>query len=1223
MAEASFPSPPAPLAAPAADGLPAVRLELRHGSARPTTHDVADVSFLIGSVPGCDLRLPGANLPPVLCLLSREPDGVTLRKLAPTQAVLVNARPVSSAPLADGDRLTIGPCELLVQVRLAPRGAVPIPQAPSPEPLNQLAEQIKELETDRVIWYRRREEMERECRELQEAAATAQSKLEEKERALALREQALAQRQRELDSSAGESNNLETVRQELDALRQRLYEHYRERRDRLAGLQEAVAKAAQNVQERKRQVDAEVSAFAAREAEVDARAADLERLGQRLTDEFTAREERCRQRELAVADLETQQKHIEDEHRLLERAQTQHRADLVRLDRREAQLDQRQKQLEARALEVDHRFEQLQRDSRELEEQARRLDEWHTKLQGDAERLALESQHARSDEVAQRAAALEGQQAVLATLRTRLERLREEVRRESQLLTEQRTRQEAAEQEIAQRLEEARRLREELEGERLFQEQERKRFEERNAALEETVVRTVRAQEALAADEARLREQTQDVEARTAALTEQTAVLEARAAQLTELQQRLDADRQALRERERTLAQTEEVRAALQAQLHRRGEELAVRQRSLSEIEKQHASTSAVYQQQLAEIEAARADLERARQQTDADCAAQRQALETAQAEMAIRERHLEAGRQKLAEAGASLAAQRKALAEERDRRAADQTAAAQFVEQSKAELEADRHEALALQRHLPELELRAREAVERLSTAKERLREHLAELHSYARQNQEDLEALRTQVEAEAEQVRQQRLTLHRARDEHRLAVTAFRQHIIDWQGQVGDMKRMLARGETRLERRRAEVDAQARDVDVTSARLAQQAQVLEDQQRQVAVRRTEIERHLEDMRQWYRSKLRELAIGADSAPPTEAPAAPAAEMPVEPASERNILALTGDVEAGDRQLGDLMRSLELVDADTLNALLIEARRQRRSLRQVLLAGNYLTLYQLALIEAGNVDALVLGPTRVIDRLRAGARETVYRVFDPRHGKECVLRHLSESAAAAPGHAEEFRQGFTAAAAIQHPHVVATLEVLDIGGRPAALQEYTAGLPSTDWPALAAVPGVWYRLLSQAAVGLHAAHQAGAIHGHIRPELVFLTGEGVVKLHGFGAPPWLLEPVATEDGLPAAIVWGEDASADLAALGAVALGWAAATRRKGTKTKPLPEALQAILLRLTADADDDRLLTAAALLEALDAAGNDVPPNAEAWDRLLHHVREHLPAEAALRQSA
>src|SRR5262249_13363761 len=39
--------------------LPAVSLELRTGSALPTTHEVHDVGFLVGTVPGCDLRLPG------------------------------------------------------------------------------------------------------------------------------------------------------------------------------------------------------------------------------------------------------------------------------------------------------------------------------------------------------------------------------------------------------------------------------------------------------------------------------------------------------------------------------------------------------------------------------------------------------------------------------------------------------------------------------------------------------------------------------------------------------------------------------------------------------------------------------------------------------------------------------------------------------------------------------------------------------------------------------------------------------------------------------------------------------------------------------------------------------------------------------------------------------------------------------------------------------------
>src|SRR5438128_8886337 len=123
-----------------------------------------------------------------------------------------------------------------------------------------------------------------------------------------------------------------------------------------------------------------------------------------------------------------------------------------------------------------------------------------------------------------------------------------------------------------------------------------------------------------------------------------------------------------------------------------------------------------------------------------------------------------------------------------------------------------------------------------------------------------------------------------------------------------------------------------------------------------------------------------------------------------------RDILSLTGAVDPPDQKLGDLLQSLGLVDADTLTALLVEARRQRRSLRQLLLAGGYLTLYQMALIEAGNLDALVLGPLRVIDRLCVTPRDAVYRVFDPRRGQEAVLRHLAESELAEPAHLDEFR---------------------------------------------------------------------------------------------------------------------------------------------------------------------------------------------------------------------
>jgi hypothetical protein len=387
--------------------------------------------------------------------------------------------------------------------------------------------------------------------------------------------------------------------------------------------------------------------------------------------------------------------------------------------------------------------------------------------------------------------------------------------------------------------------------------------------------------------------------------------------------------------------------------------------------------------------------------------------------------------------------------------------------------------------------------------------------------------------------------------------------------------------------------VEAKAQELAGASARLAEQADELRQERRQVARRRGEVDRHLADMREWYRRKLRELA-GLDAAEARDDGDGP------------GILALTGDVEPGDRQLGERLRELELIDSDTLAAILGEARRQRRSLRQVLLAGGYLTLYQLALIEAGDVDALVLGPVRVVDRLQATPREAVYRVFDPRRGGEALLRHLAESEMDDAVRPDEFRQQFLAAAAVRHPHLAATWELLEIAGRPAALQEWVDGLPGTEWPALAAAPGVWFRLLSQAALALQTAHAAGLAHGHLHAASFVLTAEGVLKLCGLGEPRWLAVPPPQEGG-------EATPAADLAALGHIAAGWA-------SSKKPLPGPLQGVLRRL--QGAEGGYAAAQELLDDLDRAGAAVPANAAAWERFVRLVREESAA-APLRQSA
>ncbi len=102
---------------------------------------------------------------------------------------------------------------------------------------------------------------------------------------------------------------------------------------------------------------------------------------------------------------------------------------------------------------------------------------------------------------------------------------------------------------------------------------------------------------------------------------------------------------------------------------------------------------------------------------------------------------------------------------------------------------------------------------------------------------------------------------SLNRAKAEHRLAVTAFRQQLIEWQGQVAEMKRTLSNSESRLDARQAAVDQAAKQVDATTQQLAEQAEQLRREREDVSARRTEMERHLADMREWYRKKLRELA--------------------------------------------------------------------------------------------------------------------------------------------------------------------------------------------------------------------------------------------------------------------------------------------------------------------------------------------------------------------------
>ena len=1166
---------PSPATAPERHDLPRVRLDVRSGSGRSISYEVATHEFLIGGAAGCDLRLPTPNIPPVICQLTRKPDGVFLRRIASGLPLLLNGTPLpanTTVGLAPDDRLTLAGVEIVVGMqetkyvspRLVPLDPYVAAATPPAEERRtsetelelrerELDARTQDLEADRVHWYRRKQEIEAE---LQGRAVAA----EERTRFAA-------------DS------------QELHRQRETFY--------------------------------SEREAFAHQQETFDAeQAAEAERLAT-WERNLTGREDQLTQREGEL--------HAARE--AFDFSRMQLAEDLFRHERRREELDTRERSLDTRTLELDARLEQLTREATEWEDTIRLAAAEQERLRTEAERLdrhklELDAQTARLSE---RSAQLEAQQGVLAVLRAKLDRTREEVEREATALTAARVREEASQVELRNRIREAEQLRAELGTVEENAALDRQRLDERDSLLAAGLEEIHQQREALASTELRLREREGDLDSRSAEFAQQAGTLKGHLSQSFDLQARLEADRVALREREAALAQAEDARQSLQEQLRKRAEELAARAKLLDEASRQLAADRAQAEQVLASTDTSRlaAESQIVALQQDVEVRAaevERQAAITAEREGALA-RQIE----KLKEVGQALAAERKSMAEARAKWDADRAAADEETRQAREELDLFRVRAATeietLRLQAPELDEQAHAALGRLNAAKDVLRGHLAELHAFAQKGREDLEAIRNQVRLESERLTEQGASLDRARGEHRLAVTEFRNQLVEWQSKVAEIKQALSRGESRLEARQAEVVHTARQTEVTSVQIAEQVELLRRERGEVVQKRTEMERHLADMREWYRKKLKELTAKGSSE----------SRLKIAELDESFPTLTLNELDPGDRQLGELLRSLELVDPETLANLWSEAGRQRRSLRQVLLASGAITLYQLALIEAGNVDGLMLGRFRVIDRLRVTPREALYRAFDPtrldsRSNGLFLLRHLSESEMDDATHPDEFRQRFTAAREAAHANLAGVVEVTEINGRPAALVEWLTGLFSADWPAHATHPGCWVRLMQMAAEGIAAAHRVGLTHGRLTSDSFVLTVSGTLKVTGFGEPLWL-------SGGPVSPV-EPSAAADLRALGQVSFGWSQLASKKRVRPgKAFPSELIAIVRRLEADPEppmadtvpvDRPYDSASELLADLKRVSRETPFSDDAWEKLLRHVSENAPdSPAALRQSA
>ncbi|MBX3397990.1 MAG: hypothetical protein KF873_04545 [Gemmataceae bacterium] len=1235
---AFLPAPPPPDDA-------GVRLDVRIGNGPARGYTIAEGEFLVGTAIGCDLRLADRQFPPVVCQFSRSDDGLRVRKLSPTVPVYLNDQPLGgSAPVSvqDGDVVRAGPAE----IRVIFAGSQPQrprlvtfaddePEettAPTENLADQRAElerQARELDEERAIWYRRKMEMEAELRGVPEAA-----ELLRREAAISARERELAHEyDRRFGALEDEIARRRTeLEQELEARRERAD---REFQDRMAGLEETITRQRLQFEADVREAEPRLAALRLERERIEAARAELaEREGmlaalrdeakrdrEALEDERKWQFARLKELDAALLERHAELTRREAQHRAEREALTaerdQHKEDLLRFDRLRAQFERRVAAIDGRTAEVNERHDLLERTSREWEETLRLAEAEQARLNMEAERIdARRSEVDRRDaELAERGALLESQAASLAMLRATLARRQDEIESEGERLAADRAKFEAARRELDDRLRETERVRAELGQVRDEGADELRTAAERSALLASRL-------EELHETEERVRRRELELDERSSEFAEQVALLKSRLTQAAELQERLERDRAAVRERESLLGDGDSARLEFQEQLRRRSEELARRSGELDELRAKLAEELAVAARLRDNLEAERNRNDERERRDQRDLETRTRELDERGAVLAEREATLERQVARLREAGEAVATERAALAAAREQFESDRTQAIQAHLVDRRESD-ELHARIAaqfaeLRAQAPDLERGAAESLDRLAAAREVLRGHLAELHAFAKQSREELDAERSRARVEAEQVRQHAQELESARSEHRLAVAGFRQQLFDWQSKIAELRGQFDSARDRIERKGTDVDEAVQEIEAIRADLDRRTREVETERRLAVEKRTEMERHLADMREWYRRKLRELAAGRavdDSDMPdwrTETTEAAAEEA--------------GEPEPGDRQLGELLVARGLVDANTLDALTEEARRQRKSLRQTLLASGALTVFQLALIEAGSLDGLMLDRLRVIDRLRVTSRETTYRVFDPaRPGGPTrglyILRHLGEAEMQDGVHPDEFRQRFATMAEASHPNLVNTLEVLDIQGRPAALQEWVPGLVSGDWPPIVANPGVWVRLLADAAKGILHAHRAGFVHGRLTADSFVLSTDGTLKVQGFGEPYWLAGAPHAVDPTPAG---------DLRALGRTAFGWSQlAARRRGARPKPFPAELTTVIRRLEIGAEpsmgdvvaiDRPYADAAELARDLAHLIEQFPCPGDAWEKLVRFAAENAPDRPASR---
>ncbi len=142
------------------------------------------------------------------------------------------------------------------------------------------------------------------------------------------------------------------------------------------------------------------------------------------------------------------------------------------------------------------------------------------------------------------------------------------------------------------------------------------------------------------------------------------------------------------------------------------------------------------------------------------------------------------------------------------------------------------------------------------------------------------------------------------------------------------------------------------------------------------------------------------------------------------------------------------------------------------------------------------------IGRFTILGTIGRGAMGTVLAAWDPVLDRKVALKVLH----AASGDDVALLGEARALARLTHPNVVGVYEADEIDGRVVIAMQFVAGMNLHEW--LRVRPRTWREvvpLFAAIARGLAAAHDAGVVHGDLKPENVLVGEHDDVRIADFG----------------------------------------------------------------------------------------------------------------------